>query len=187
MSRDKMEPQIRVPEKSSFWANLFKSPTDKNELEEVLASIPPFKNLTPKYLKLLMKLIHNRFYKANEYIFYQNDPGIALYIIVSGEVLITQENEDGEQFDLAHLTRGDFFGELALIDEERRAASSVALKDSFIAAIFKPDLDEFIEAHPQEGIKILKGLIHIIATRLRNVNKEYLELYNQIRTREKQL
>ncbi|MEW6196007.1 MAG: cyclic nucleotide-binding domain-containing protein [Bacteroidota bacterium] len=169
--------------KSSFWANLFKTPAKRDELEEVLLTMLPFKTLEAKHLKMLLKLIHNRQYTANEYIFYQNDPGIGLYIIINGEILITQETEDGERFDLATLSRGDFFGELALLDEEQRSASAIAMKDSQIAVIFKPDLDEFVETHSKEGVKILHGISQIIATRLRNLNQDYFALYNKIRTK----
>lgn len=168
--------------KSSFWANLFKTPTEKSDLEEVLLSMLPFKNLSAKHLKLLMKTIHNRVYAANEYVFYQSDPGIGLYIIINGEVLITQD-EEGERFDLALLGRGDFFGEIALLDEEKRSASAIAMKESQVAVIFKPDLDEFVEAHPQQGIQVLKGISQIIATRLRNLNQDYFSLYHKTRTK----
>lgn len=167
---------------SSFWSNLFKTPTEKSELEEVLLSMPPFQNLNPKFLKLLMKVVHNRVYTANEYIFFQNDPGIALYIIISGEVLISQDEED-DRFDLALLGRGDFFGEIALLDGEKRSASAIALKESQLAVIFRPDLDEFVEAHPKEGINILRGISTIVATRLRNLNQDYFSLYCRTRTK----
>lgn len=178
-----MENNNSVGSKSSFWANLFKTPTKKDDLENVLLSMPPFEKLEPKYFKILFKLIHYRAYTANEYIFMQNDPGIGLYLIIKGEVLITEETEDGERFDLANLGRGDFFGELALLDEETRSASAIALKDSQLAVLFKPDLDEFVETHPKEGIKILRGMSQIIATRLRNLNHDYLSLYNRTRTK----
>lgn len=168
--------------KSSFWANFFKPPTENSELEEVILSMPPFKNLKAKSVKLLMKVIHNRVYAANEYVFFQNDPGIGLYIIIRGEILITQD-EDSERFDLALLGSGDFFGELALLDEEKRSASAIALKESQLAVIFKPDLDEFTEAHQKEGIQILRGISQIVATRLRNLNQDYFALYNKTRSR----
>lgn len=168
--------------KSSFWANLFKTPTEKSELEEVLLSMPPFQKLNPKLIKLLMKLIHNRVYTANEYIFFQNDPGIALYIIIRGEILITQD-ENGDRFDMALLGHGDFFGELALLDGARRSASAIAMKESQLAVIFRPDLDEFVEAHPKEGVKILRGISTIVATRLRNLNQDYFSLYHKTRTK----
>lgn len=168
---------------SSFWSNLFKTPTEKNDLEEVLVSMLPFKNLSNKSINSILKLFHNRVYAVNEYIFYQNDPGIGLYIIITGEILITFETEDNERYDLAHLSRGDFFGELALLDEGRRSASAIALKESQLAVIFKPDLDEFIESYPSEGIKILRGITQIISRRLRNLNQDYIELYNKLRNK----
>ena|SRR3989339_864149 len=177
-----MENNYQGMTKSSFWANLFKTPTEKSELEEVLLSMPPFKNLSNKSIKLLMKVIHNRIYAANEYVFFQGDPGIGLYLIVGGEILITEEM-DGERFDLALLTRGDFFGELALLDEEKRSASAIALKDSQLAVIFKPDLDEFVETYSKEGIQILRGISQIVATRLRNLNQDYFTLYNKTRSK----
>jgi CRP-like cAMP-binding protein len=151
-----------------------------SDLEEVLLSIPPFKKLSSKHVKLLMKLIHNRVYTANEYVFYQNDPGIGLYIIIKGEVLITQD-ESGDRFDLALLGRGDFFGELALLDEEKRSASAISLKESQVAVIFRPDLDDFVDSFPKEGVEIMRGLSRIITTRLRNLNQDYFSLYNKTR------
>jgi len=177
-----MENNHQEMTKSSFWTNLFKNPTEKSELEEVLLSMPPFKNLSNKNIKLLMKVLHNRIYAANEYIFYQGDPGIGLYLIIRGEISITEEI-DGERFDLALLTRGDFFGELALLDDEKRSASAIALKDSQLAVIFKPDLDEFVETHSKDGIQILRGISQIVATRLRNLNQDYFTLYNKTRSK----
>ncbi len=168
--------------RSSFWTNLFKTPTEKSELEEVLLSMPPFKNLSNKNIKLLMKVLHNRIYAANEYVFFQGDPGIGLYLIIRGEILITEEM-NGERFDLSLLTRGDFFGELALLDDEKRSASAIALKDSQLAVIFKPDLDEFVETHSKDGIQILRGISQIVATRLRNLNQDYFALYNKTRSK----
>ncbi len=54
--------EIRI---GSFWSNLFKPPAEKNELESVLTSMPPFKNLSSKFIRSLMDLIHNRLYAAN--------------------------------------------------------------------------------------------------------------------------
>ncbi|MCZ7601307.1 MAG: cyclic nucleotide-binding domain-containing protein [Melioribacteraceae bacterium] len=169
--------QELIKSKSSFWANLFKTPGEKSDLEELLLAMPPFENLRGKYIKLLMQIIHNRVYEANEYIFYQGDPGIGLYIVREGSVVIKQSIDDKEPIDMATLTRGDFFGELALLDDEVRSGSAVALEACSIAVIFKPDLDEFIERYPKAGLKILKGISTIISTRLRRVNDEYFSLY----------
>lgn len=180
-----MQKQTGIIKNNNFWANLFKPPSEKTDLENVLLSMPPFKHLNSKYLQLLLKLFHNRFYSADEFIFYQGDPGIGLYIIREGEIVITQTHDTNKDLELARFGRSDFFGELALLDNETRSASSKAVKDSHLAVIFKPDLDEFVEKYPKVGIKILRGISEIVATRLRNVNKDFLTLYyNSIRNLE---
>jgi CRP-like cAMP-binding protein len=163
---------------SSFWSNLFKSPAERSDLEDVLLSMPPFKNFSSTHLKNLMKITHSRVYNSGEFIFYQNDPGIALYLIRDGEVKIVKHSQNEEEIELARFGRGDFFGELALLDNDVRSASAVVVIDANIAVIFKPDLDRFIDKFPKRGNQILTGLGQIVATRLRKLDDEFLTLYN---------
>ncbi len=164
---------------SSFWTNIFNSPNEKAEFEQSLHSIPLFESFSKRDLELLMKIIHNRSYVQGEYIFYQGDPGIGLYIIRDGEVIIKRESENGNKINLATFSKGDFFGELALIDGEKRSASAIAKTDARLSVIFKPDLDEFIERYPKKGIKILIGISIILAVRLRKLNEDYFSMLNK--------
>jgi CRP-like cAMP-binding protein len=167
-----------INRESTFWSNLFKAPAERNDLEEVLLSMPPFKNLNSSQLKQLLKLVHNRVYSANEYIFYQGDPGIALYIIREGEVKVVKNNEKGNEMELARFGRGDFFGEMSLMDQDVRSASAIAVTDSKLGVIFRPDLDKYIEKFPKRGVTILRGLSEIVATRLRILDNEFITLYS---------
>jgi CRP-like cAMP-binding protein len=164
---------------SSFWSNIFNSPTEKTDLEKSLQSLPLFNSLSKKDLNLLMKISHIRSYVSDEYIFYQGDPGIGLYIIRSGEVQIERETESGRKINLATFGKGDFFGELALVDGEKRSASAIAKSDTRLSVLFKPDLDEFVERYPKKGINILDGIAVIIAMRLRKLNEDYFYLLNK--------
>ena len=174
---DTPSPIIR---KNSFWTNLFKNPTEKTELKDILSSMPTFNKMSNSQIKSLIELTHNRFYEAGEYVFHQGDPGIGLYIIQDGEIRITQTTPDNKQYDIVKFERGEFFGELALLDNTRRSASAIASRDSTLTVLFRPDLDDFINRYPKIGIEILKGMSKIIATRLRNVNSEYLALYTRL-------
>jgi CRP-like cAMP-binding protein len=174
----KMEPNNKYV-KSSFWTNLFKSPTAKSETESLLLSLLPFKKLDQKHINMLLKIVHHRTYAPNEFIFHQGDPGIGLYIIQEGEVLISRKSDNGYEHKFVKLGIGDFFGELALLDGEVRSASALSLKESKIIVIFRPDLDEFVEKFPRKGIDILRGISQIITTRLRQVNEDYISLYNK--------
>lgn len=164
---------------SSFWANLFKQTTHRSQLKDMLSIMPVFNELTSRDLDLLLPIIHNRAYTANEYVFYQGDPGIGLYIILDGEVIIERQIDKEHKYMLARFIAGDFFGELALLDDEGRSASAIATKNSKLAVIFKPDLDEFIAKYPKKGIKIIRGISQIVATRLRSINDDFFTLYVQ--------
>lgn len=167
--------------RSSFWANLFKPPTDKSDLQEILQAIPMFTQLSKRDFSALFNIIHNRSYVAQEYVFYQGDPGIGLYIIRDGEVRIERKLESGEIIPLAKFKDGDFFGELALVDDEKRSASAIADSDVKLAVIFKPDLDEYISRFPKKGVKILQGISHVVAVRLRQLNEENINLQSSIK------
>ncbi|MBT8379192.1 MAG: cyclic nucleotide-binding domain-containing protein [Ignavibacteria bacterium] len=161
---------------SSFWSNIFNPPTETTELSASLKAIPLFKDLGKRDLSNLIGIIHDRNYLAGEYIFYQGDPGIGLYLIREGEVSVNRTNDAGSEIVLATFSKGDFLGELALVDGEKRSASAVAKTDTRLSVIFKPDLDEFIEKYPKKGIKILQGIAEIAAVRLRTLNEDYFSL-----------
>ncbi len=161
---------------TSFWTNLFNSPTERENLRKSIKHIPIFNFLSKKELNELLEITHNRTYVTGEFIFLQGDVGIGLYLIREGEVEIKRKFNDNTELILANLSKGDFFGELALIDNEKRSASAIAKTDCRISVLFKPDLDEFIEKYPKRGIKILQGISLILAERLRNINEDYLSL-----------
>ena len=171
-----MNNNIKEIPHSSFWANLFNSSTEKIDLQKSLMSIPIFEGLSKRDAGLLMSLVHHRIYIEDEYVFYQGDPGLGIYLIREGEVEIQRTGKNGKILSLAHLRKGDFFGELALVDGEKRSASAISKTDTKLAVIFKPDLDEFIDKFPKKGVKILDGISKIVATRLRKMNEEHYEV-----------
>src|SRR3989304_6658729 len=166
---------------SSFWANFFNSSTEKMDLQKTILSIPLFESLGKRESSSLMGLLHHRVYITDEYIFYQGDPGPGIYIIREGEVEIQRKDKNGNINTLAILKKGDFFGELALVDGEERSASAIARADTKLAVIFKPDLDEYINKFPKKGIKILEGITRVVTTRLRKLNNELYEIQTKLK------
>lgn len=171
-----MNRNIQLRKKSNFWSNLFKTSAERGELEKLFVSMPLFRDFSKKDIDLLLNIVHNRVYCAGEYIFFQGDPGIGLYIILEGEISV-EITAGKEKYRMATFSQGDLFGELALLEDEKRSASAIAVKDSRLSVIFKPDLDEFVEKYPRKGITILKGISQIIAGRLRSLNQDYISLY----------
>jgi len=163
-------------EKSSFWANLFKTKANIDDLYDIIKHIPLFKNLSKNHFKNLYELLHYRSYQTNEYVFYQGDPGNALYIIVEGSIKIKQFAKDDVEIELAELNSGDFLGELALIDDDIRSASAIASSHTKLAVIFKSDLNNFMKKYPNAGVEIMKNMSFVLSTRLKKLDADYTEL-----------
>ena len=144
----------------SLWANIFKhyNQADENTIN-VIRKIPIFEDLSGKDLREIERILHHRLYKKDELIFRQGDAGVGMYIIEKGEVAIRLEPAG---IVVAELSNGEFFGELALLDDSPRSASAVAKTDCKMLGFFQPDLFGVIERNPRLGIKIVLRLAKII-------------------------
>jgi len=159
---------------SKFWENFFKfREKEKNGREAILLKIPVFQELTPRELKTIQRILHQREYKQSEVIFAEGDIGLGMYIIEKGIVQIACKNQ---HHILAELVAGDFFGELALLDDAPRSASAVAKTPATLLCFFKPELLDLIERNPKLGSKILFRLAWTIGERLKCTNEQVKEL-----------
>lgn len=160
-----------------IWGNIFKHKNEANRnIRFFLQSIPLFAKLHKRELKDIEQLIHRRQYKCQEVVFWQNEPGVGMYIVQSGEVGIFVDYGNPEQKQLATLGQGDFFGEMALLEDDNRSATAVALSECRLIGIFHPDLFDLFERKPELGIKVLATLGNMLAQRLRKTNLEMQEL-----------
>src|SRR5712692_10485947 len=94
----------------------------KTSAVELLGKTPLFGVLHPEDLRHLADSTRTRAYERGDIIFHKDDPGYTLYIIVGGAVKISVSSSEGDEIILAILTKGQFFGELALFDDLPRSA-----------------------------------------------------------------
>ena len=153
----------------SLYENFFKNKESSDPVLQVLGQVPIFENLTPKELKDLARLIHERFYKANEPVFKKLAPSEGMYVILKG---IVEIKDPDSNTTFATLGSGDFFGELALLDEEPRSAMAVATEASELVGFFRTDLLTLMKRGPELGNKILLNLSRVLGERLRRTNLE---------------
>ncbi len=155
-----------------FWSNLFKrKDSDEMALFEILSEIPIFQDFNTREFRKIEGILHRRSWGVGEAIVQEGNPGVGMYIIVSGDVKIEQTSDEGTTQTLAELGRGDFFGEQALLDESPRTASVIALNPCKAIGFFRPDLLELIESNPRLGLKIVMRLSQMISVRLRHTNR----------------
>jgi CRP/FNR family transcriptional regulator, cyclic AMP receptor protein len=166
---------------NALWRNLFSQRVVREgSIEEVLSKVPAFANLAPRELKEVAAIVHKREYRSGEPVFYQGDPGLGMYIVKDGEVSIVIQGKDGNERELAIFSDGDFFGELALLDESPRSANAVCKSECTLIGFFRPDLFELIEKNTTLGIKIVLKLAEIVAQRLRHTDKELSKVKSQL-------
>ena len=85
-----------------------------------LKTLPLFSSLTPRELKIVDSLLHQRQFLAGEVVFDEGEEGQALYILLSGTVTVSRLME-GKREVVAELSSGSFFGDLALLDNTPRS------------------------------------------------------------------
>ena len=162
------EPAAPLATASPLWSNIFQSASSRKDLDaatsQILKRIPIFEELGRRELAAVTRILYERTYAAEELIFRQNDPGVGMYIIAQGRIAIVREPD--RQL-LAELHDGDFFGEMALLDELPRSATAIAKVPSRVLGFFQPELFGLIERHPRLGVKIVLRLARIIGQRLR--------------------
>jgi len=135
----------------------------KSCIPHVLKKIPLFGVLNDEELHKLQKLIVNRHFSKNEIVLLEEDTPKYLYIIYSGKVKVIKTNLEGKEQILAIHKKGDFFGEMSLLDKKTSPASVIAMEDSYIGLLFQKDFENYFLTDQ----RLLKQIISILCGRLR--------------------
>jgi CRP/FNR family cyclic AMP-dependent transcriptional regulator len=107
--------------------------------------------------------------KKGEEIFHEGDAGTFMCIIHSGHVSVQKTNQDNRQVEMAVLRKGAF-GEMAVLDGERRSATCIAATDCYLLNLGKDSLDKMINEAPKVAAKIIRALAVALSKRLRMVD-----------------
>ncbi len=141
---------------------------------EALRRCALFARVDEGTLELCASSLRVRRYRKNETIFHQGDPGDSLYIIESGSVKIVLPSPEGEEGAIiATLMRGDFFGELALLDGAPHSATAVAIEPTEALVLRRDRFEDLVETQPQLRKALFAGLV----TELRRLTGHVEELH----------
>lgn len=135
-----------------------------------------FRDLDPVDREALRGSLERREYRPGETIFQQGDEGDALYVIAHGSATVCVASPGAPERRLMTFSQGTFFGEMALLDRERRSATLKA-DDVLICYVLQRDtFERFAEAHPRAALAVLANLGREISLRMRRANRALLEL-----------
>jgi CRP-like cAMP-binding protein len=147
--------------------NFLRKTADDQRIEN-LKALSLFKQLTPRELRELDELLHERSYLKDEVIFDEGDTGLGLFIVLSGRVKIVSSHAALQRL-APEFGVGDYFGELALFEESQRTARVVALEPTRVLALFRTEFISLLERDQDIGVKILFELSRTVILRSRKL------------------
>src|SRR5262249_51620115 len=121
---------------------------------ELLGRVPLFSELSPEELTRVAQVAIPRRYPADTRVLHEGDPGDACYIVTPGSGRVIRQHSDGRVITLATLGPGAIFGELAMLDGERRSASVEAVENTELLALPASDIRPLIRDHPGMADKL---------------------------------
>jgi diguanylate cyclase (GGDEF)-like protein len=124
---------------------------------ELLARVPLFAALEPGVLDDLGAATRIETFEAGSGIFELGEPGRSLFVICDGTVSVRHPNRDAH-FELAHLGPGDFFGEMALLNNATRSASAQATSPVTALVLDRVDFHRLVRERPEIAFRVLETL-----------------------------
>ncbi len=146
-------------------------------ITDILKETNLFDNLTEVQLKRIVQLAQRKEYKAGATLFAEGTSSDAMYIIEKGQVKITKSLGPDKEKTLNVLGDGDFFGEMAFLDQAPRSATAKTITDSVIWDVSSARFNKtLMTTEPQIAVKILCKIIKILSTRLRDTDEEVVNM-----------
>lgn len=125
---------------------------------DILAELPLFEGLSKRHLRRIAKLARTRRFAPGSAMVRSGDPGRAFYVLLDGSAKVS-----GTGGRPRRLAAGDYFGEMALLDDAPRSASVVAEGEVLALTIDRPGFTKLVRAEPA----LAQALLRTLAARLR--------------------
>ena len=156
------------------------------ENKEKLKSFPRLGKMSDSDLEDFASLLVFSSAAADSNIITEGETGSDMYFLIDGDVEIIKKTVFGDSFVCASLTSdmGCVFGEMALIDSDKRSATVKAKTDCRLLKISREDFNSFADSHPSAGVSLLRfigvNLIRNIRKENENLNLVYQALIEEI-------
>ncbi len=127
--------------------------------------------LSPMEINFMATLSKEEKFPPNEYIFREGEGGDKMFVVLEGQVMISKQITGAGEEALAFLERGDYFGEMALIDQQPRSADARAHDNgAVVLSISREVLEGILDIQKVSSLRMLRLLCNLIAKRLREID-----------------
>jgi CRP-like cAMP-binding protein len=150
-------------------------------MREIFKRVSIFANVDDEALDRLGELVISKDYPKNTVVFGQDQPGDSMFIIAAGKVKVVLYGENGKEITLTFFKRGDFFGEMSLLDEQPRSANVITTENSTLMILKRDAFFKHLASSPTTAVNVLTEL----SRRLRKAdeiigNLALLDVYGRV-------
>jgi signal transduction histidine kinase len=149
---------------------IFRQALTLTALMVALESSKLFSGLPPAELQMLLQAVRVLTFPAGTIVFKEGDEGNGLYLVKTGLVQVSALVNQGDRRILSRLGPGEFFGEMAVVDNEPRSATVTADVETVVYFIPRADMLRILESSPTLAI----NLVREFSMRLREFNRQYI-------------
>jgi CRP-like cAMP-binding protein len=146
---------------------------NRHPVHDKLRALPLFVSFTDEELARLLDLADPTAHERGEVLVAKGDDGDAMYLLAEGEARVVLRSSNGTESELGRLGAGDFFGELALVDQRPRSADVIAACDGVTLKITSGIMQLFAAESASAGFKLAMAILGMVAARVRVANERY--------------
>jgi CRP-like cAMP-binding protein len=144
------------------------------QMLEKVSSLSLFSEFTTNEIETFLTLMELAVVPAGQCIVKQDEPGDCMYILISGSAKVIHR-KDGKELHLATMKEGDFFGELALVDEGPRSADVEAVEEATLVRVPQSVIRAMAGVVPAAAFKLMVAVGRVLVERLRRGNQKYID------------
>jgi CRP-like cAMP-binding protein len=149
---------------------------DIESLGAVLEQVALFAGLLPLHLERIARLAQRVEVKRGEHVFHHGDSGDGLYLVLDGAIRISRNVSGMGEEALAILRPGQYFGEMAIVDDSPRSADAIGHEHSLLLKLPKDDLRDLMFVDRELAYELLWRFVRTISDRLRESNDRLMML-----------
>ncbi len=146
------------------------------DLKAFLVATPFFGGLSDASLDLLISMLVERRFDAGATVVAEGEAGRSMYIVHSGELVVSKLGGAGRVIRMTGLARGDFFGEMTLIEMQNRSATVLVESPTVLYELTARNLYTFYKADIYAYVMVVQNINRELCRRLRRANDRIAEL-----------
>jgi CRP/FNR family cyclic AMP-dependent transcriptional regulator len=144
---------------------------------DILKDIYLFESLNQEEIEKFLTVTEILSCKKGDVLFKEGDSSDTLYILVEGKIRMSKQVADVGEEALSILEKGDYFGEMGLLDDSPRSADAIANEDSKLLIVRRSSFLAFMEQNHDIAYKVLLTFLRRLCERLRETNEKISGLF----------